>query len=180
MTRLALTSVIVGAVVIAARLPGVLAPAKYRDFAVKFPRNVFWGRILMGITALIVWPIMYEAASDEWAWARPLIVVGVPVAYFLVFQFTPHYLALRATGALMLLASKQMLVAADASESGLRLIVTVFAYLWVVAAIWMTAAPHHFRDLIGFVTANDRRCKLACSAGVAVGAGLMALGLFVY
>jgi hypothetical protein len=60
------------------------------------------------------------------------------------------------------------------------LIVTGFAYLWVVAAIWMTVAPHHFRDLIGFMMANDKRCRLACSAGITVGLGLIALGSFAY
>lgn len=177
---LKLISIIVGALVVVSRLPGVLATEKFREFAVKFPRNVLLGRILMGVVALIVWWIMYHAATDEWKWAQPLILIGVPVAYGLVYQFGTPYLSLRAVAALMLLVAKQMLDAADVSESSFRLIVTVYAYVWVVAAIWMASAPHHYRDLIGFVMKDNQRCRLACGAGMLTGVALVALGVFIY
>ena len=177
---LKLISILVGVLVIASRLPGLVAPAKYRDFAVKFPRNVLLGRILMGIVALIVWWVMYHAATDEWKWAQPFILLGVPVAYGLVYQFGTPYLSLRAVAALMLLIAKQMIDAADRSESSLRLVMAVFGYVWVVAAIWMASAPHHFRDLIGFLMKDDQRCRLACATGTAMGLALVALGLLAY
>ena len=181
MTRLSLISILVGALAIAVRLPGVLAPAAYRAVAVKFPRNVPVGRILMGLVAAIVWWVMYHAATDEWKWAQPLIFVGVPAAYLLVINFGTHYLPLRAVAALLLLIAKQMVDATDgANLTPWRLVVTVVAYVWVVTAIWLTVAPHHFRDLLGFVMANDRRCRLACSAGILVGSLLVALGVLVY
>jgi len=180
MTRLSLISILVGTLAIAVRLPGVLAPATFRAVAVKFPRNVPGGRILMGIVAVIVWWVMYHAATDEWKWAQPLIFIGVPVAYLLVINFGTHYLTLRAVAALLLLIAKQMVDAADASLAPWRLIVTVVAYVWVVTAIWLTVAPHHFRGLLGFVMADNKRCRLACSAGIVVGLALVALGVFVY
>ena len=180
MTRLALVSTLVGAVIIAARLPGVIAPAKYREHMLKFPRSVLWGRVLMGIAAAIAWVVMYNAATDDWAWARPLILVGVPIAYWIVIQYASAFLAMRATAALMLMAAKQMVDAADLSDHPSRLIVTVFAYLWVVGAIWITVAPHHFRDLAQVVMADNKRCRTVCSVGVIVGAIFLALGVFVY
>src|SRR5436309_1027091 len=180
MTRLALVSTAVGGLIVAARIPAVVAPAKFREHAVRFPRSAVWGRVLMGIAAAIAWWIMYHAATDEWRWAQPLILVGVPVAYVLVINFAPNYLAMRGSAALMLMIAKQMVDAADASESPWRLIVTVLAYLWVIGAIWMTATPHHIRDFIGFWTANDNRCRLANGAGLVVGLALVALGVFVY
>jgi hypothetical protein len=83
----------------------LLAPAKYREHVIKFPRSMLWGRVLMGIAAAIAWWVMYHAATDEWKWAQPFILVGVPVAYFLVINFAPNYLAMRGTAALMLMAS---------------------------------------------------------------------------
>ena len=180
MTRLSLISILAGTLAIAVRLPGVLAPATFRAVAVKFPRNVPVGRILMGIVAAIVWWVMYHAATDEWKWAQPLIFIGVPVAYLLVVNFGTQYLPLRAVAALLLLIAKQMVDAADASLAPGRLVVTVVAYLWVVAAIWLTVAPHHFRDILGFVMANDKRCRLACSAGIVVGLALVSLGVLAY
>ena len=180
MTRLAFVSIAVGTLAVVSRLPGVLAPAKFRDHMVKFPRSAIWGKLLMGIAAAIAWWIMYHAATDEWKWAQPLILIGVPVAYVLVINFAPHYLAMRGMAALMLMLAKVMVDAADGSDSPLRLIVTVLAYLWVGAAVWMTVAPHHFRDLIGYLMANDKRCRLACSAGIVVGLALIALGYCAY
>jgi hypothetical protein len=178
--NLKFVAIIIGLLTVAVRLPGVLVPAQYRACAVKFPRSVLWGRVLMGIVALIVWGVMYHAATDEWKWARPLIVIGVPVVYWLVINFGENFLALRAVAALMLLIAKQMVDASDVSDSPWRLVIAVFAYLWVLAAVWLTVAPHQFRDVLGFFMANDRRCRLACGGGVVVGLFLVALGLFAY
>ena len=180
MTRLSLISILVGTLTTAVWLPGVLMPVTFRAATVKFPRNVPVGRILMGLVAAIVWWVMYHAATDDWKWAQPLMFIGVPVAYLLVINFGTHYLTFRAVAALLLLIAKPMVDAADASLVMCRLIVTVVAYLWVVAAIWLTVAPHHFRDLLGFMMANDRRCRLAGSAGIVVGLVLVVLGVLVY
>jgi hypothetical protein len=180
MTRLELTSTILGVVIIAGRLPGVIAPAKFREHMRTFPRSVWWGRVLLGIAALWAGVVMFGAATDDWAWARPIVVIGVPVAYWLVIQYAEQFLAIRGTAALMLLVAKIAIDAADLSDQPSRLVVTVLAYLWVCAAMWMAVAPHQVRDWIGFVTANDTRCRAACGAGVAVGGLLLALGLFVY
>jgi hypothetical protein len=179
MNRLALVSTLVGVFVVATRLPGVVAPAQYREHLLRFPRSVMWGRVLMGIAALIAWVVMYRAAADDWAWARPFIIAGVPVAYWVVIRYAGTFLAMRASAALMLIVAKQMVDAADLSDLPARLIVTVFAYVWVVAAIWITIAPHHFRDLMQSFMADDKRCRLVCSVGVLVGVLFLALGLFV-
>jgi hypothetical protein len=180
MTRLAITSTIVGVVSIAGRVPGIVAPEKFGEVMRSFPRSVLWGRILMGIAAIWAWIVLLNAATDDWAWARPFVFVGVPIAYWLVIQFADQFLALRGLAALLLLIAKVMVDAADRSELTLRLIVTVLAYLWVCVAIWMASAPHQVRDVLGFITANATRCRLACFLGSLVGALLVVLGLFVY
>jgi hypothetical protein len=180
MTRLALTSVVIGAAVIAGRLPGIVWPERFREWAVKFPRSVWWGRGLMLVVAVWAGINVFRAASGDWAWARPLVVIGFPVGYWLVIQFAPHFLALRGAAAITLLVAKIMVDAADTSELPARLVVTTLAYVWVVLAIWMAVAPHHVRDLLNVVMANNKRCRAVCSVGVAIGAVLVALGLNVY
>ena len=180
MTRLAITSTILGAATIAGRLPGVIAPSKFIDYARKFPRSVLWGRVLMGICAVWVGIVMFNAATDDWAWAKWVVVIGVPVAYWLVVQFADQFLALRSLAALLLLVAKVAVDAADLSDRPIRLVVTVLAYLMVCAAMWMAGFPHQVRDVIGFVTANKTRTRATCLPGVVVGAVLIVLGLFVY
>ncbi len=180
MTRLAITSTIIGAVIIAGRLPGVIAPEKFSAEARKFPRSVFWGRALMGVCAVWAGIVMYNAAVDDFAWLKPFIVIGVPIAYVLVIQYADQFLAIRGVAALLLLIAKVTLNAANVSDSPSRLIMTVLAYLWVCGAVWMASAPHQVRDWVNFLTANTTRCRAACSLGAAVGVFLVLLGLFVY
>ena len=180
MTRLAMTSVLVGAAIIAVRVPCFIAPEKYREQLLNFPRSKWAGRILMAVVTLWAGINLYNAATDEWAMWRPLIVTGVPVAYWLIIQYGDQFLSLRAAAALMLLIAKLMVDAADLSDTAWRLVVTVLAYLWVVAAVWMTIAPHHVRDLLGYAAANHTRLRTVCSIGIAVGVWLLILGWFCY
>lgn len=180
MTRLAIVSSILGAGIIAVRLPGVIAPEPVRQWIRKFPRSVGWGRGLMFVVAAWAGINMFRAATDDWSWARPLIVIGMPAVYWLVIQFAPAFLAVRAAAALTLLVAKIVVDTADTSELTSRLVVTTLAYISVVAAMWMAAAPHRARDLIEITMASNARCRAVCGAGVAAGILLLALGLFVY
>jgi len=180
MTRLAITSAILGTAIVAERLPGILAPEKFRVHAQQFPRSVLWGRILIAVAAVWAGAWVYHAATDDWQWARPLIVVAVPVAYWLVIRFADQFLALRGMAALLLLVAKVALDAADRSAAPSRLVVTVLAYVWVCAAMWMAAAPHQARDWVGFITASNARCRAACAIGAVIGAMLVVLGLLAY
>ncbi len=181
MTQLALTSTIIGAIIVVARAPGLIAPDKFRAEALKFPRSVLWGRALMAIAAVWVGIVMFNAADKDWpSWARPAIIIGVPVAYVLVVKYANQFLALRGVAALLLLGAKVVVDAADKSDLASRLVVTTLAYAWVVAAMWMAIAPHHFRDLIGWSMANNIRCRTVCAIGVVLGVLLIVLGLFVY
>ncbi len=180
MTRLAITSTILGAAIIVGRVPGIINPEKFSANARKFPRSVLWGRILMGICAVWAGIVMFNAAVDDFAWLKPVVVIGVPIAYALVIHFADQFLAIRGLAALLLLIAKVTLNATDVSDSSSRLIVTVLAYLWVCVAVWMASAPHQVRDWINFITANTTRCRAACSLGAAVGVFLVLLGVFVY
>jgi hypothetical protein len=180
MTRLAITSTALGGLIIATRFPGIVWPESFRKLVLQFPRSVMTGRILMAIAALIAWVVMYQSATDEWAFARPLILIGVPIAYILVVQYGDQFLSLRATAALILLVAKQMVDATDVSDAPLRLVVTVLAYLMVIMAAWVTIAPHIFRDVLGYCMASNKRCRVTCGLGLCVGIGLVALGLCAY
>ena len=180
MTKLAITSTLIGAAMIAGRLPGVVAPDKFCEYARKFPRSVLWGRVLMGICAVWAGIVMFNAASDDWAWAKPIVAIGVPVAYFLVIQFADQFLALRGLAALLLLVAKVAVDAADLSDNPIRLVVTVLAYLMVCAAMWMAGFPHQVRDMISFVTATRTRTRATCLPGVVLGVLLVVLGVCVY
>ncbi len=193
MSPLAIAALALGIFIIATRLPGVLAPARYREGLLKFPRAAMPGRVLMAVVAVWAGWALFGAAraaaaeaamsrgpAGLWPLAPPAVVIGIPVAYWLVIRYADQFLALRGVAALMLLVGNVVVRVADRSDSPWRLVVTVLVYLWVIAAIWMAIAPHHFRDLIQYSMDTDRRCRTVCGAGVAVGVVLIALGLLVY
>lgn len=193
MTLLALYASILGGVLVATRLPGLVNPGMYRRHALAFPRSVWWGRILFAVVAVWAGIVLHGALNQMaidaqreggrvglWVALRTALPVAVPVAYWLVIQFGAPYLAIRAGSALLLLVGNHLVRAADMSTDASRLVVTTLVYVWVVMAIWGTVAPHHMRDAIGFLMANDRRCRLMCGAGVTLGVALLVLGFFVY
>jgi hypothetical protein len=177
---LAFVSTAVGVLIMITRLPGVISPSTFREQMLRFPRSVMAGRVLIGIVAVIAGYNLYQASVNNWSWARPLVLIGVPVAYLLVIRYADQFLAVRGAAALVLLLARVMLLATDRSEHPMRLLVVVLAYLWVVAGIWMAVAPHHFRDVARFIVNNDTRCRAVCGGAVVLGAFLTALGAFVY
>jgi hypothetical protein len=178
---------------IATRSVGVINPTMYRQHAVAFPRSVWWGRILFAIVALWGGIVLHGALGDIvtdaqrevgnaglWVTLYRIEPLAVPVVYWLVIQFGAPYLAIRSAAALLLLVGNHLVRAADMSMDASRLVVTTFVYIWVIFSIWATIAPHHIRDVIGLLMANDRRCQAACSVGVGLGLLFLGMGLFVY
>ena len=63
MSRLAIISTMVGAMIVLGRLPGIIKPEKFRAYSIKFPRSVWMGRILMAIATIWAGIVVYHAAS---------------------------------------------------------------------------------------------------------------------
>ena len=170
----------VGLLLILSRLPGLINPTNFRRKVLAFPRSVIWGRVLMAFVTIVAGWNLYHAATDNWAWARPVVLIGVPICYWLVIQYADSFLALRSAAACLLFLAKVMVTAADRHDHPLRLVVTITAYIWVVMAIWAAIAPHHFRDIIKWLMDNDNRCRCHCAVVAVIGAIFIVLGAFVY
>ena len=170
----------IGALLIAGRLPGVLNPQRFRDFARKFPRSVPWGIAFLTISA--VWcSIIVSGASEEGMVIRKEIVYafiwGIYAGLiFLKFDF----LAVRGLAIVLMLIAKVIVDSANQLETPWRLVMTVLAYIWAIASMWFTVSPWRMRDLLDWVTATDARTRLKCGIGCAVGVLLITLGLFAY
>ena len=60
------------------------------------------------------------------------------------------------------------------------LVITVWAYVLVVAGIWITISPWRLRDLINWKTANVQRTRLLSGVRVAFGLFVATLGFLVF
>jgi hypothetical protein len=197
---LSTVAIILGLLVFLTRLPGVVYPEAFRKFWLAIPRSKPAGYLLMGLAIGWCATVVYltgfmdvsEWKSDQWWEAfirslllllqagRPSVWIVFGVIYFLIVWLLDDFLAVRGLALLSLLVARVMLDAAFVVETRARLVMVVIAYLMVVAGMWFTIAPYRFRDLLGIVLANNRRCRWLCGAGAASGILLVMLGIWVY
>ena len=80
----------------------------------------------------------------------------------------------------LLLLAKFTLDTARWHDSSWRLVLVVWAYLWVVAGIWFTISPWRMRDLLNWATANEQRVRLGSAIRLGIGLFVAILGLTVF
>ncbi len=185
MTALATTSLVCGAVISAANVPGLLAPDKFSAWLRAFPRHKQIGYGLMLVDAVWAMLIVFTGQyTDFWIFPERVIRVSVfilgPLFYVAVIVYADQYLAARGLGVLLILAARPMLAAAFVEDSPARLVITVLAYAWVIAGMVFVAAPHRLRDAIGWSTRTIERLRLLCVIRFIFGLALVFLAFAVY
>jgi hypothetical protein len=55
-----------------------------------------------------------------------------------------------------------------------------WAYVLVIAGIWLTVSPWRLRDLLNWATADEKRVKLGCGVRFAFGLLMTILGFTVF
>lgn len=154
-------------------------PAAVQAFLKKFPRNDQLGQILMGIGLAWFWLLIapdnlgkLSALSmdlGEFNSAKGILQVAVPISLFLVCRSIRDFLAVRALGLLGLMFAAPLLGAAFLKDPESRLLVPIYAYGLLTASLFFVGMPYLFRDAVTWVTADQKRWKLACAAGLAYG-----------
>jgi hypothetical protein len=171
--------VIAGAFLIVISLPGLLKP-DLTTVAQRFPRSRVAGVILL--TAALVWSFWLLATMEMGefsAFRRPLLI-ALPIGYVLVLRFVDEFLAVRALGILCLLAAEPLLDAAFLRYETSRLLVTVFAYLLIVAGLFWVTMPYLLRDQINWSARNVVRWRFMHGVALVYGVVILALAITVY
>jgi hypothetical protein len=106
------------------------------------------------------------------AFRRPLLI-ALPIGYGFVLRFVGEFLAVRALGILCLLAAEPVLDAAFLRHEPSRLLVTVLAYLLLVAGLFWVAVPYLLRDQINWTTRS--RFRWRCLHAIALTYGCVIL-----
>jgi hypothetical protein len=141
--------IISGVFLILISLPGLVKP-KLSSVAQKFPRSQVAGVFLL--TICLVWTFWLLATiqmGEFSAFRRPLLI-ALPIGYLLALRFAEEFLAVRALGILCLLAAEPLLDAAFLRYETSRLLITVFAYVLIVAGLFWVAIPYVLRDQINW------------------------------
>lgn len=163
---------IAGLVLALLSLGALFLPA--RNFLPHFPRSRVAGAILLTIDLIwSIWLLATMEMGEFSSFRRPLLVI-LPVGFFLVLRFVDEFLAVRALGILCLLAAEPLLDAAFLRPEMSRLLLTVLAYLMILAGLLWVTMPYLLRDQIQWGTKSDSRWRLLSGFGFIFGAFILA------
>ncbi len=155
-------------------------PSAFAAAVRKFPRSESWGYALMGLgTVWFLWNVNQESISD-FAVYKKWMLLGFGAIGVSACIFVRDFLAVRGLAVVLLLLAKFTLDTARWHDSPWRLVLVVWAYLWVVAGLWFTVSPWRMRDLLNWGTANEQRVRLGSALRLALGLFVAILGLTVF
>lgn len=155
-------------------------PAQFSDLARKFPRSLPWGYALMGLATLWFLKNMRTNPLSDFENYQKYMLAGFGAVGVLTCIYVKDFLAVRGLAIVLLLLAKLTLDTARWHDSPWRLVLAVWAYLWILAGMWLTISPWRLRGMIGWMTANERRIKIGSAARLAFGLFIIALGLTVF
>jgi|ERR1051325_2384626 hypothetical protein len=161
---------------------GLVKPAAFAASVRKFPRSVPWGVALMVLgTTWFVWNVSQEPIAD-FATYKDYLMVGFAAVGLGTCIFVHDFLAVRGLAVMILLLAKLMV---DTGRPALGqthwvLVIQTWAYLLVVAGLWLTVSPWRLRDLLEWGTANEQRVQIGCGLRLAFGLLVAVLGVTVF
>jgi hypothetical protein len=161
---------------------GILKPSAFAAAVRKFPRSVPWGVALMLLgTAWFLWYLSLESISDFAAY-KPHMMAGFAAVGIGSCIFVQDFLAVRGLAVVLMLLARLML---DTGRPMLPAthwtwVIQTWAYVLVVAGIWLTLYPWRLRDLLNWATATEDRVRFGSAARLAFGLFVAALGLFKF
>jgi hypothetical protein len=177
--KLSTLSILIGLGMALPQIYGVVNPKEYAERVRKFPRNVPIGIGLMLLGTLwFLWILSHESVSDFAAYQNVLFLLfaGVGVGTCI---FVQDFIAVRGLAVLFLLLAKLMVDTGRPmlDKTHWALVIQTWAYLMVVAGIWLTLSPWRLRDLLNWATANEKRVRVGSAIRLAFGLFVAVLGL---
>jgi hypothetical protein len=157
---------------------GFMNPSAFASAVRRFPRSLPWGYALMLLgTAWFVYNLSQESISDFAAY-KNILFAGFAAVGIGSCIYVQDFLAVRGLAVVFLLLAKLMVDTGrpNLSQSSLVLIIQSWAYLLVIAGIWLTISPWRLRDFLHWATANEKRIKIGCGIRLAFGLFVAVLG----
>jgi hypothetical protein len=171
-------SVLLGLGLALPQIYGLKNPSGFSVSVRKFPRSLPWGYALMLLgTAWFLWNLSQESISDFASYKNILFAAFAAVGIGSCL-YVQDFLAVRGLAVVLLLLAKLMVDTGrpHLAQTSFVLVIQAWAYVLVVAGIWLTVAPWRLRDWLNWATANEKRIKIGCGVRMAFGLFVAALG----
>jgi len=157
---------------------GIVNPKGFAASVRKFPRNIPIGIVLMLIgAAWFIWNVSLESLSDFASIKKYLIWLFAAVGIGSCI-FVQDFIAVRGLAVVFLLLGKLMVDTGrpHLAETHWVLVIQTWAYLMVIAGMWLTISPWRLRDFLNWCTANEKRVKIGCAIRLTFGLIVALLG----
>ncbi len=176
--RLSTLAIVLGLGLGLPQIYGFLNPGGFAAAVRRFPRSLPWGYALMLLgTIWFIYNLSQESISDFAAY-KNILFAGFAAVGIGSCIYVQDFLAVRGLAVVFLLLAKLMVDAGrpHLGDTSLVLIIQAWAYLLVLAGIWLTVSPWRLRDFLHWATANEKRIKIGCGIRLAFGLLVAVLG----
>src|SRR5262245_30440312 len=180
--KLSTLSIVLGLGMGLPQIYGIVSPQKFGASVRKFPRNLPIGIVLMLLaTAWFLWNLQQESISD-FSKFKPHLMWGFAAIGIASCAFVQDFLAVRGLAVVFLLLAKLMV---DTGRPALgvtpwTLVIQIWAYLLVVAGMWLTVSPWRLRDALNWATASEKRVRIGSAIRLAFGLFVAVLGMTAF
>ena len=172
--------IIAGIFLLLVSVPGLFKPELMRNIATRFPRSRALAVSLLTVDLLWSFWLVATMEMGEFSSFRRPLLIALPIGYLLTLRFVNELLAVRALGIFCLLAAEPLLDAAFFRYEPSRLLVTVFAYLLIIAGLFWVTMPYLLRDQLQWSTSSAGRCRLLHGVMLLYGAAILAFAVTQY
>jgi hypothetical protein len=160
-------------------IPQIYALVKPKDFAERarrFVRCPTRGYVLMLTgTAWFLYNLNNEAIADFAAYKKWMLI-GFGAIGISTCLYVRDYLAVRGLSVCLLLLAWFTLNHTRWEDSPARLVLVVWAYVWVICGIWFTVSPWRLRDFLNWWTATQNRIRVGSLIQLTLGVVVLLLG----
>lgn len=158
----------------------LVKPDAARAAAGKLPRSRNVGVVVLTVDLIWCFWLLATMEMGEFATFRRPLLIALPIGFFLTLKFVNEFLAVRALGIFCLLAAEPLLDAAFLRYEPARLLVTVLAYLLVVAGLFWVATPYLLRDQLGWTARTTTRWRTMHALWLVYGIALIVCAATIY
>ena len=171
---------IAGVFLVLIGLAGLIKANASQAFARQLPRSRVAGFVLLTIAFFWSFWLLATMEMGEFSSFRKPLLIIMPIGFLLILRFVDEFLAARALGIIFLLAAEPLLDAAFFRSETSRLLVTVFAYLLIVAGLFWVTMPYLLRDQINWSARTTGRWRLTHGLALLYGAAILACAVTRY
>ncbi len=180
--NLSILAMILGLAMAVPQVYGLMKPAAFAAAMRKFPRSLPWGYALMLVGTLWFLVNLSQESISDFAAYKNVLFAGFAAVGIGSCIFVQDFLAVRGLAVVLLLLAKLMVDSGRPylSQTNWVLVFQGWAYVLVIAGIWLTISPYRLRDFVDWCTANEKRIKIGCGVRLAFGLFVAVLGLVKY